>query len=230
MPTAFYFSDDAKTTHNRTNLLFYAGTPNSCTRKIVDRNAKTYWKNGDSQGEDKNLAATGMYDSILEREEEFDFSDVIVKEVVPREEWADHMYKAKYCLVPDGFSSISARFYEVILHGCVPVLITEAFHGAFEHTILWGEFVVLIKRSEVKRIPEILRAIPEEQYKHMHNYITIMHPTLHIEAPSFWYAIFKELWVKKLEANRVNVRPGNHGRIMQRPSELGPVDNSVIDM
>jgi len=70
----------------------------------------------------------------------------------------------KFCLVPDGFSSISARLYEVIIHGCIPVLITEAFHPPFEHFLNWNLFAIFIKREQIPMIEELLKGIDYQRY------------------------------------------------------------------
>ena len=113
---------------------------------------------------------------------------------IQRQAWRELMYRAKFCLVPDGFSSVSARLYETILHGCVPVIITDAFHGALERSIPWGQIGVFVKRREIPRIPAILRErVGEERWQRMHWTITQVHSMLHTESGDFWAALMREL-------------------------------------
>ena len=97
VPTSFSWTERSSGT-DRSLLLFYAASPNSCTRAHIDASFDGY-----------------------------NASDVLVTRTVPRHLYAEYLYDAKYCFVPDGFSSISARLYEVMLHGCVPVIVSEAF-------------------------------------------------------------------------------------------------------
>ncbi|CAD7973830.1 unnamed protein product [Amoebophrya sp. A120] len=172
VPTAFYFTEEAKATENRSRLLFLAASVNSCTRRLVKDVAKV----------------------LFEQD-----SDVLVLDkTVERHVWQNYMYETKYCLVPDGFSSVSARLYEVILHGCVPVLVTDAFHGAFENSLPWKDFAVFINRVDLPFLPKLLREeISEEEYLEKHRIITKIHPYLHEETGFFWQALFKELQLKK---------------------------------
>merc|ERR1711871_1334878 len=112
------------------------------------------------------------------------------------------MYNSKFCIVPDGFSSISARLYEVLMHGCVPVVISEAFHGAFEHSLNWAQLALFVKRRDVPAIPDLLRAVSEERYRSMHATIMQIHAALHLESPSFWLLLFRELHVKSRQSER----------------------------
>lgn len=56
-----------------------------------------------------------------------------------------------------------SRMYEVIMHGCVPVIISEAFHAAFEHTLSWESFALFVHRRQIRQIPAMLKRIPEER-------------------------------------------------------------------
>jgi hypothetical protein len=44
---------------------------------------------------------------------------------------ADEMTRSTFCLVPNGDSPPSSRLYLAIAAGCIPVLISDAFEGAF---------------------------------------------------------------------------------------------------
>lgn len=173
VPTSFHFTEEAASV-DRQHLLYYAGSSNSCTRKLVVEVASHLWQN-----------ITGV---------------LVLKRAVERPVWRQHMYDSKFCLVPDGFSSISARFYEVLMHGCVPVVICEAFHGAFEHSVTWAHMALFVRRRDVPIIPNLLQRISEDDYKSMHAMITRVHASLTLEGTVFWVLLFRELRIKQLQS------------------------------
>lgn len=54
----------------------------------------------------------------------------------------EEMTKATFCLVPVGDSPPSSRLYLAIAAGCVPVLLSDAYEGAFPETIPWRSFTL----------------------------------------------------------------------------------------
>ncbi|CAD7946582.1 unnamed protein product [Amoebophrya sp. A25] len=194
VPTAFYFTEEAASTQNRFRLLFYAASVNSCTRRLVSDVAHIFWNDGKSKG--GSAAVASDVQNIAQQQE---YSDVLVLAgTVDRDTWRGYMYESRYCLVPDGFSSVSARLFEVMMHGCLPVIISDAFHGAFEHSLPWTSFAVFVARRDVTRLPEILRQIPDEEYVRRHQDMRSIHPMLHEEAGQFWTALFKELRIRRM--------------------------------
>lgn len=125
VPTGFEWTAAADDVEDRHLLLFYAASPNSCIRRHISR----------------QLA------------ESPDAEVLIIPKPIPKKPWSDFLYRSKFCLVPDGFSSISARLYEVLLHGCVPVLLTHAFHPPFERLVDWRRIAVFLRNDEVADAP-----------------------------------------------------------------------------
>eukprot|EP00392_Amoebophrya_sp_AT5.2_P014027 g14163.t1 len=215
VPTAFYFDERAASPQNRTRLLFYAASVNSCTRRLVSDVARIKkwnqweWVEEPLLAEDRNdhnhNHKPQPEPQQLQKEQEQEANSqlpvrnsiLVLDKVVERDVWRSFMYETKYCLVPDGFSSVSARLYEVILHGCVPVLITDAFHGAFEHSVPWLRFAVFVARRDVPRIPDILVGIPDAEYLRKFDTIRSIHAVFHEETGQFWAALFRELEARK---------------------------------
>eukprot|EP00397_Hematodinium_sp_SG-2012_P036815 GEMP01039796.1.p1 GENE.GEMP01039796.1~~GEMP01039796.1.p1 ORF type:complete len:501 (+),score=51.01 GEMP01039796.1:188-1690(+) len=98
--TTFSPTNRSGETRHRDLLFFFSGTANSCTRRMI------------------------ISEYAHRRSDRF----LVTEKPIAKMDWATYLHRSKFCLVPDGFSSISARLFEVLLHGCVPVIISEAFH------------------------------------------------------------------------------------------------------
>ena len=122
---------------------------------------------------------------------------LVIPKPIPRATWSALIYRSRFCFVPDGFSSISARLYEVLLHGCVPVLLTHAFHPPFESQLDWRRFAVFIRRSEIPNAPAILRSISEKHYLDMHGMLSWARRYFSPADMSFWYGTNLELQIRK---------------------------------
>lgn len=169
VPTGFVWREAAAETERRDLLVFYAGSPNSCMRRFLAR----------------------------ELGESPDADVLVVPKPLPKDVWSGLVYRSKFCFVPDGYSSISARLYEVLLHGCVPVLFSSAFHPPFETLLDWRRLAVFLKRTEVRDAPALLRAMPQERYLGMHAAIAAAQRLLGPDEIAFWHATNLELWLKR---------------------------------
>lgn len=169
VPTAFHWSEAAEETDGRDLLVFYAGSPNSCIRRLVVEQL------------------SGSPDTEV----------LVIGKAIPRATWSGLLYRSRFCLVPDGFSSISARLYEVMLHGCLPVLLSHAFHPPFESLLDWRRFAVFLRGSEVARVPELLRSISEEKYQAMHGALVRAWRLLGPDQVPFWLSTNLELQLRK---------------------------------
>ncbi|CAE7312712.1 unnamed protein product [Symbiodinium sp. CCMP2592] len=149
VPTSFEWTPEAQQTEDRHLLVFYAASPNSCIRRSIA----------------SQLAASD------------DAEVLVIPKPIPKKPWSDFLFRSKFCFVPDGFSSISARLYEVLLHGCVPVLLTHAFHPLAAKLALLtpSESVASMPALVLEQVadaPAILRNISEEEYLSMHRQVT----------------------------------------------------------
>merc|ERR1712014_394583 len=95
----------------------------------------------------------------------------VVNHALPRSVFVEEMYSSRFCLVPDGFSAISARLYEVMAHGCVPVIISEAFHPPYESIVDWRRFAVFVRPGEVSYVHRILRDVAADRYPDLHGHL-----------------------------------------------------------
>lgn len=169
VPTSFEWTPEAQQTEDRHLLVFYAASPNSCIRRSIA----------------SQLAASD------------DAEVLVIPKPIPKKPWSDFLFRSKFCFVPDGFSSISARLYEVLLHGCVPVLLTHAFHPPFETLIDWRRIAVFLHNSQVADAPAILRNISEEEYLSMQRQVTRVQRLLNVHDMPFWIATNMELMQRK---------------------------------
>lgn len=162
VPTAFEWTprSSKRSLADRPRLLFFAGTPNSCLRRFI---CETF-----SNSSISDISISG--------------------EAMPRSEFQEEMYRSRFCLVPDGFSAISARFYEVMAHGCVPVIISEAFHPPFEGIVDVVRFALFIRPSEVPHVHHILRERGDRLHADLHEHLEAVAPFFNMELPTFWAA------------------------------------------
>jgi len=171
VPTGFTWTEEAEQTTDRHLLAFYAGSPNSCIRRLIVEQL--------THSEDAEV--------------------LVIPKPIPKKPWSDFLYRSKFCFVPDGFSSISARLYEVMLHGCVPVLFTHAFHPPFEALLNWRRLAVFVRNTEVVNVSAILRSISEETYLDMHREVIRAHRLLNAHDIPFWIATNLELQLRQHE-------------------------------
>lgn len=61
----------------------------------------------------------------------------------------DEMTRSVFCLVPAGDSPPSSRLYLAVAAGCIPVLISDAFEGAFSSTVPWSTFSLRFPERDV---------------------------------------------------------------------------------
>eukprot|EP00397_Hematodinium_sp_SG-2012_P043663 GEMP01048588.1.p1 GENE.GEMP01048588.1~~GEMP01048588.1.p1 ORF type:complete len:316 (+),score=59.16 GEMP01048588.1:192-1139(+) len=87
--TTFSPTNRSGETRHRDLLFFFSGTANSCTRRMI------------------------ISEYAHRRSDRF----LVTEKPIAKMDWATYLHRSKFCLVPDGFSSISARLFEVLLHG-----------------------------------------------------------------------------------------------------------------
>lgn len=165
VPTAFYWSDFSASISHRNLTVFYSGTSNSCIRKYIV----------------SSLSGSSARDVY------------VATQPLPREDFSGFLHRSRFCLVPDGFSSISARLYEALVHGCVPVIFGESFHPPFDSLLNWRNLAVFLRPTDVPRAPEILRSISESRYMEMHSEVARAHTLLNVDSMGFWAAVNFEL-------------------------------------
>eukprot|EP00928_Gymnodinium_smaydae_P008844 TRINITY_DN13251_c3_g1_i1.p1 TRINITY_DN13251_c3_g1~~TRINITY_DN13251_c3_g1_i1.p1 ORF type:complete len:895 (+),score=87.86 TRINITY_DN13251_c3_g1_i1:90-2687(+) len=116
-------------------LVFFHGSPNSCARRqILDR-----------------------YSHVPD----FDVSTSILNDTQYRE----RLWSSRYCLVLRGSSHTNnVRLYDVIAHGCVPVVVSDDFQPPLDEWLPWNDIAIFLPTSSIPRLEQILREeISEEQ-------------------------------------------------------------------
>ncbi|CAA7397187.1 unnamed protein product [Spirodela intermedia] len=81
-----------------------------------------------------------------------------------RKTYSRYMQSSKFCICPRGFQVYSPRVVEAILHGCVPVIISDHYAPPFFEVLNWGAFSVVVPEADIPRLKEILSSIPRERY------------------------------------------------------------------
>ncbi|GIL47978.1 hypothetical protein Vafri_4701 [Volvox africanus] len=79
-------------------------------------------------------------------------------------EYSDLLSRSLFCIVAAG-DGWSARMEDAVLHGCIPVIIIDNVHVAFESIIHVDAFTVRIDEAQLPKIVEILQAIPERKIR-----------------------------------------------------------------
>ena len=82
------------------------------------------------------------------------------------------MSQTKYCLIPYGDSPTSKRFFDSVIYGCIPVIISDNYEIPFHKTQLnWDNCVIRIPEKKVKSFPSILNSITESEYNLMYQHL-----------------------------------------------------------
>jgi hypothetical protein len=68
-----------------------------------------------------------------------------------REEYMARVRRAIFCLAPAGFAPWSRRLYEVMIEGCIPIIIADQIVLPFEHQLKWNEFSITVPESIVRQ-------------------------------------------------------------------------------
>lgn len=61
----------------------------------------------------------------------------------------EEMRRSIFCLVPVGDSPPSSRLYLAVAAGCLPVMISDSFEGAFAPSIPWAAFSVRVPETTI---------------------------------------------------------------------------------
>jgi hypothetical protein len=75
-----------------------------------------------------------------------------------RPSYKNDVYDSKFCLAPTG-AGWGIRIMEVILMGCLPVIIQDNVTQPLEEVIPYEKFSVRVAEADMERLPQILEAI-----------------------------------------------------------------------
>ncbi|KAG2491270.1 hypothetical protein HYH03_010277 [Edaphochlamys debaryana] len=81
--------------------------------------------------------------------------------------YSEHLARSLFCLVVPG-DGWSARAEDAILHGCIPLVIMDGVHAAFESIIEWDAFALRVREEAVNEdLPKFLLSFSREQLERM---------------------------------------------------------------
>ena len=85
-----------------------------------------------------------------------------------------YLMNSKYCIVPLGDTSSSKRFYDAVIYGSIPIVISDTFIFPFDKTqINWDNCVIKIKQKDIEKLPEIINSITEDEYQSLYTNLQI---------------------------------------------------------
>jgi hypothetical protein len=95
-----------------------------------------------------------------------DYPGYEIGQVIADQDYIKKLARAKYGLSPMGWTLDTTRIWEFMAFGVVPVVIADGIIEPFEMDVDWDSFIVRIRRDQVHRMDEILRAIDDEAYEY----------------------------------------------------------------
>merc|ERR1712190_694775 len=74
------------------------------------------------------------------------------------------LQRTKFAVHIHGASPFSARLFEIIVAGAVPIIIAPGYVLPFEDFLDWDQFSIRVEPSEVHRLYDIVHGISEDRY------------------------------------------------------------------
>ncbi|CAK9022597.1 unnamed protein product [Durusdinium trenchii] len=110
-------------------LAYFAGSPNSCARERIVK--------------------------VLSGEPGFDVSTSFAKS---NDDYRERMWRARFCFVLRGSSHTNnVRLYDVIAHGCVPIIVSDDFQPPLDRLLPWKDMAIFLPTSSIPRLVHLLR-------------------------------------------------------------------------
>ncbi|KAI5582789.1 hypothetical protein BDE02_07G108700 [Populus trichocarpa] len=161
----------------RTKLGFWAGSLNSDVRK----NLQVFYKGAP--------------------EFNFHFFDKMKKAAI-LDAYENELYGSKFCICPRGNNHVGGVcLTESMTFGCVPVILHDYYDFPFNDVLDWNNFSVILKEEHVPDLEKILKGIPEENYKKMHQNLLQVRKHFQWNSLPVKYDLFRmimyELWLRR---------------------------------
>lgn len=102
---------------------------------------------------EKFLISTHTWEADINKDRESEFIDTTERSI--------------FTLCPRGYGLASFRLFEVMQLGSIPVYVYDTPWLPYENEINWEEICVLVHKSDIRNIPNILDGIPEEKISRM---------------------------------------------------------------
>ena len=113
---------------------------------------------------------------ILEKYSNSSLDDIFMSSShLPSIVYDDLLATTLFCLMPRGDSTSSARFFDVMSAGCIPVVVSDWIFLPFQHIIDYSMFVVFVRESDVLENPtafiDKLKSIPPDKIRSMQTFM-----------------------------------------------------------
>lgn len=81
----------------------------------------------------------------------------------PAGDYVPLMSRSRFTLCPAGYGRWSFRLVQAVLTGSIPVLLADGYELPFANRIPWESFLVRVPERDMAAVPDILRAIPDDE-------------------------------------------------------------------